>query len=121
MSQAANPERCRPKALATAAARPMTASSPLSKYLNGGSGFPPSTVLTIALAVAAGAVTARAGDNKDDEVAKAMSKIAQTGPGVYAVKKDDRGRIKSCVVVGQARISTVLGKAAGLEAADGVS
>src|SRR2546430_1463238 len=36
--------------LATAAARPMTASSPLSKYLNGGSGFVPSTFLTIAFA-----------------------------------------------------------------------
>jgi hypothetical protein len=78
--------------------------------------------LTIALMVAAGAATGRADNNKDadkkdDEVAKAMSKIAQLGPGVYAVKKDDQGRIKTCVVVGEARISTVLGKAQGLETA----
>ena len=49
-SQAGSPERWKPKALATADARPMTASSPLSKYLNGGSGFLPSSFLTIALA-----------------------------------------------------------------------
>jgi hypothetical protein len=59
----------------------------------------------------------RADDNKDDEVAKAMSKIAKLGPGVHAVRKDDRGRIKTCVLVGQARISTALGKAKGLETA----
>jgi hypothetical protein len=74
-------------------------------------------ILTIALAVAAGAATGRADSNKDGEVARAMSKIAQLGPGVYAVKKDDQGRIKTCVVVGEARISTVLGKAQGLETA----
>lgn len=53
---------------------------------------------------------------KDDaEVAKAMSKIAQLGPGVYAIKKDDMGRITSCIIVGQSRISTVLGEAKGLQ------
>jgi hypothetical protein len=61
--------------------------------------------------------TARADDKKDYEVAKALSKIAQLGPGVHAVKKDNKGRIKSCVVVGEARISTALGKAKSLETA----
>lgn len=59
----------------------------------------------------------QAEDKADDEVAKAMSKIAQLGPGVHAIKKDNKGRITSCVVVGQSRISTVLGKAKGLETA----
>ena len=53
----------------------------------------------------------------DDAQAKAMSQIAQLGQGVHKVKTDDKGRIKSCVVVGQSRISTVLGKAKGLETA----
>lgn len=48
---------------------------------------------------------------------QAMSKIASLGPGVHAIKKDKKGRIVSCVVVGQSRISTVLGKAKGLEVA----
>ena len=62
---------------------------------------------------------ARAGDKPkaDDEVAKAMSKIAALGPGVHAVKKDAKGRIATFVVVGQGRVSTTLGKAKGLEVA----
>jgi hypothetical protein len=54
---------------------------------------------------------------KEDAQAKEMSLIAQLGQGVHKVKTDDKGRIKSCVVVGQSRISTVLGKAKGLETA----
>lgn len=53
----------------------------------------------------------------DDDVAKAMGKIAALGPGVHAVKTDKQGRITSCIVVGQARISTVLGKPKGLQVA----
>lgn len=53
----------------------------------------------------------------DDPVAKAMSQIAQLGPGVHKIKTDNKGRIKSCIIVGQSRISTVLGKAKGLETA----
>src|SRR5262249_61095182 len=59
----------------------------------------------------------RADDKADDEVSKAFSKIAALGPGVHAIKRDAKGRITSCVVVGQSRISTVLGKAKGLEVA----
>jgi hypothetical protein len=54
---------------------------------------------------------------KDDAQAKELSRIVQLGQGVHKVKTDDKGRIKSCVVVGQSRISTVLGKAKGLETA----
>ncbi len=53
--------------------------------------------------------------DKDAKVKKALSKIAQLGPGVHAIKKDGKGRITSCIVVGQSRISTVLGKAKGLQ------
>ena len=57
-------------------------------------------------------------DKKDDaEVETALSKIAEAGPGVYAIQKDAQGRITSCIVVGQSRISTVLGAAKGKEIA----
>src|SRR6266850_6328500 len=46
-SQAGNPETWTPKIFATAAHRPMTAMSPLSKYLKGGSALAPRTFLTI--------------------------------------------------------------------------
>lgn len=46
-----------------------------------------------------------------------MAKIAELGPGVHKVLKDKKGHITSCLVVGQARISTVLGKAKGMELA----
>lgn len=46
-----------------------------------------------------------------------MSKLIALGPGVHSVIKDKNGQIVSCVVVGQSRISTVLGKAKGLEVA----
>ncbi len=46
-----------------------------------------------------------------------MAKLVALGPGVHNVKKDKKGRIVSCIVVGQSRISTALGKAKGLEVA----
>jgi hypothetical protein len=54
---------------------------------------------------------------RDAAVAKAMSRIAQLGQGVHKIKTDAKGRIQSCVVVGQSSISTALGKAKGLETA----
>jgi hypothetical protein len=75
--------------------------------------------ITLVAAFALAAFT-RADDKaaaNDDAQAKAMNQIAQLGQGVHKVKTDDKGRIKSCVVVGQSRISTVLGKAKGLEIA----
>jgi hypothetical protein len=55
--------------------------------------------------------------SKKPSAEEAMSKFVKLGPGVHAIKKDKKGRIVSCVVVGQARISTVLGKGKGLELA----
>lgn len=52
-----------------------------------------------------------------DETEKAFGKIAQLGAGVHAIQTDKKGRIESCVIVGQSRISTTLGKAKGLEVA----
>ena len=46
-----------------------------------------------------------------------IAKIAALGPGVHAIQKDEKGRITSCIVVGQSRINTVLGKSKGLEVA----
>lgn len=46
-----------------------------------------------------------------------LKNIAQLGPGVHKIVKDKKGRIVSCIVVGQARISTVLGKSKGIELA----
>lgn len=58
---------------------------------------------------------------KDDDdapsVEEQMAKIAALGPGVHSIQKDKKGRFKSCMVVGQARISTSLGKAKGIEMA----
>lgn len=58
--------------------------------------------------------------DKDDDtssVEEAMKKIAALGPGVQSPQIDKKGRITSCLVVGQARISTVLGKAKGIQIA----
>ncbi len=44
-------------------------------------------------------------------------KLVALGPGVHKVKKNDNDAVTSLVTIGQARISTVLGKAKGLERA----
>jgi len=44
-------------------------------------------------------------------------KLVALGPGVHKVKKNDDGAVTTLVTIGQARISTVLGKAKGLERA----
>ena len=46
-----------------------------------------------------------------------IKELAELGPGVHKVKKTENNVFKSCVVVGQARISTVLGISKGLETA----
>jgi len=43
--------------------------------------------------------------------------LAALGPGVHKIKRDESGFLTSCVVVGQARISTALGQARGLQTA----
>jgi len=76
-------------------------------------------VLASALLMAAGVVFVEGGQQvaKKDDVEKQFSKFAQLGPGVYAIKTDAKGRIQSCVIVGDARISTVLGKTKGIQTA----
>src|SRR5947209_2683018 len=46
---------------------------------------------------------------------KVIGDLADLGPGVHRIKTDDEGRITSCVVVGQTRISTVLGNSKGVQ------
>lgn len=46
-----------------------------------------------------------------------IKELAELGPGVHKVKKTDNNVFRSCVVVGQSRISTVLGISKGLETA----
>lgn len=54
-------------------------------------------------------------DDDGPSIEEQMAKIAALGPGVHSIQKDKKGRITACVVVGQARISTALGKAKGME------
>jgi hypothetical protein len=56
-------------------------------------------------------------DQESKMVEERLAKIAALGPGVHSIQKDKKGRITSCIVVGQSRISTALGKAKGLEVA----
>ena len=56
---------------------------------------------------------AKAAATEDDPFAK----FVKLGPGVHAIKKDKKGQIRSCIIVGQVRISTALGKEKGLELA----
>lgn len=44
-------------------------------------------------------------------------KLVALGPGVHKVKKNENGAVTALVTIGQARISTALGKAKGLERA----
>lgn len=44
-----------------------------------------------------------------------MANVIALGPGVHNIQKDKKGHITACIVVGQARISTALGKAKGIE------
>jgi len=53
----------------------------------------------------------------DDEVTRALSKLAELGPGVHKVVKDKKGRIERLVGVGQARVNTSLGAATGQQVA----
>ena len=60
---------------------------------------------------------AKDGDDDGPSIEEQMAKIVKLGAGVHNVQKDKKGHIVSCVVVGQARISTSLGKSKGLELA----
>jgi hypothetical protein len=65
----------------------------------------------------AGGQRTDAGDKKTgkDDSEKRLAKAIENGPGVCEVKTDDKGRITSVWVVGQARISNVLGKVKGIQ------
>ena len=46
-----------------------------------------------------------------------IKKLADLGPGVHKIEKDASNKLQKCVIVGQSRMSTVLGTAKGLETA----
>lgn len=72
-----------------------------------------STVGVFVLAASMSAAAEGDGPSLEDR----MAQVIALGPGVHGVQKNKDGRITSLVVVGQARISTVLGKSKGLELA----
>ena len=74
-------------------------------------------VLACFLAMAIPSIAFGQEDEGGSDVAKKMKRIAALGPGVHEVQKDKKGQITSCIIVGQARISTALGKAKGIELA----
>ena len=83
--------------------------------------FVPAAV--VALLFAFNAAIASADEKKEGAEPKAgsveekMDNLVKEGPGVHNIKKDAKGRVLSLVVVGQARLSTVLGEAKGEEMA----
>lgn len=53
-------------------------------------------------------------EEEDSSAESEWKKFADMGVGVYNVKLEANGAMKSCIIVGQARISKALGKAKGL-------
>ena len=54
---------------------------------------------------------------KKSDNAELYAKLVEAGIGVYKVELDDKGRVRSAIVVGQSRISTALGTEKGKEVA----
>jgi len=59
----------------------------------------------------------QAADQPTETPEQIVQRLAELGPGVHEAKTEANGRLKSVKVVGHARISTVLGKAKGMEIA----
>lgn len=72
--------------------------------------FPQETATAVASAPAPAAAATDPSAKPEDTV----QSLAGLGKGVHKVKKTDDGHFRSCVVVGQARISTALGAAKGM-------
>lgn len=77
----------------------------------------PLLTLALTLALAVPAFAADPAAPKPSADADLYAKLAEAGNGVYKVDTDKDGRITSCIVVGQSRISTTLGVAKGKEVA----
>jgi hypothetical protein len=81
-------------------------------------------LFVLATIVALDTMTAFAAEKKKEKaepkagsVEEQMDSLVKLGPGVHKIKKDSKGRVQSLIVVGQSRISTVLGAAKGKEVA----
>lgn len=77
--------------------------------------FIPATIVALSFALAT--ATASAAETKSGSVEEQMDNLVKQGPGIHNIKKDSKGRVQSLIVVGQSRISTVLGEAKGKEMA----
>lgn len=75
------------------------------------------TPLIVCTLLLGGHVSLAQDDDESPSVEEQLAKLAALGPGVHSIQKDKKGHITACVVVGQARISTSLGKTKGLELA----
>ena len=79
--------------------------------------FVPATIVAVVFALAM--ATASAADKKEgaDSVEAQMDNLVKLGAGVHNIKKDSKGRVQSVILVGQSRVSTVLGTAEGKQRA----
>jgi hypothetical protein len=83
--------------------------------------FVPATIVAILFAFSTAIASAEdkkeGTEPKTSSVEEQMDNLVKEGPGVHNIKKDGKGRVQSLVLVGQSRISTVLGATKGKEVA----
>jgi hypothetical protein len=83
--------------------------------------FVPPTIVALLFAFNAAIVSAdekkEGAEPKAASVEEQMDNLVKQGPGIHNIKKDDKGRVQSLILVGQSRISTVLGATKGKEVA----
>ena len=83
--------------------------------------FVPVTVVALLLAFNTAPASAQekkeAAEPKAASAEEQMDNFVKQGPGIHNIKKDKKGRVRSLILVGQSRISTVLGAAKGKEVA----
>jgi hypothetical protein len=74
-------------------------------------------LLTVCTLLLGGQVSQAQEEDDGPSVEEQMATLVALGPGVHNIQKNKKGNIRAFVVVGQARISTSLGKNKGLELA----
>lgn len=83
--------------------------------------FVPATSVALLFAFNAAIASAdekkEASESKVRSVEEQMDNLVKQGPGIHNIKKDGKGRVQSLILVGQSRLSTVLGAAKGKEVA----
>jgi hypothetical protein len=83
--------------------------------------FVQATIVALLFAFIATTVSAQekkeAPEPKAKSVEEQMDDLVKQGPGIHNIKKDSSGRVQSLILVGQSRLSTVLGATKGKEIA----